>query len=249
MSAGVLMVGGVVDRARRVFVHSRAARNLVLSKRPARGDDVYVVPFAHPPVHRHVRDHSGRAPVIASFGHLKQPGLILDAAEPLLHRDRSARLWFVGAGSGPADIGALREDVARRDLADGQVDVTGWVADAEYRRRLDQATIAVQIRDRFYGETSASVADCFAAGLPTVVNDIGALSELPPQTALRVSSHPDAGELGRAVGSLLVDGPRRRALSEAAMEHARSHPERRAARALADAIFSAGSGRGSVAQA
>ena len=65
VNGDIYMVGEVVDRARRVYVHTEAAREMVLEKRPGRAADVTVVPFAMPPPRR-----AGR--VLASGSHRRR---------------------------------------------------------------------------------------------------------------------------------------------------------------------------------
>ena len=62
----IYMVGEVVDRARRVYVHTETAREMVLRKRPGRADDVMLVPYGMPAV-RHRKLETRSSPIVAAF--------------------------------------------------------------------------------------------------------------------------------------------------------------------------------------
>jgi glycosyltransferase involved in cell wall biosynthesis len=54
-----------------------------------------------------------------------------------------------------------------------QMEITGYLEDSEYKNYLISADVAVQLRQRSRGETSAAVLDCMNYGLPTIVNAHG----------------------------------------------------------------------------
>ena len=108
--------------------------------------------------------------VVVSFGvlnRLKQGRVLADACRPLrcLARVRRAR--------GRADAAEVRAATAA--VVVGEVDA------AEYRRWLAEATVAVQLRSATNGESSAAIGDCLAAGVPTVVTEIGANRFIPDE--------------------------------------------------------------------
>jgi glycosyltransferase involved in cell wall biosynthesis len=120
----------------------------------------------------------------------------------------------------------------------GRLQVTGHVERSAYLGYLGRATLAVQLRKGFFGEASAAVGDCLAAGLPTVVSDIGWMGDLPADAVVKVDSSAEGGveELAKALRSLLDDAPRRAALSARAAEYAAQQTFRRAAAALVSAL-------------
>jgi glycosyltransferase involved in cell wall biosynthesis len=214
---GRLMFAEVVDRARRVYVHSQAARRLILTERPARADDVHVVPFGHPTVDPGSPDPE--RPVIASFGYLKHPERLIEASVPVLKALPNARLWLVGDSPVPDHLATLRR-IAHVAGVGERVDVTGWVSPEEYRRRLRATTVAVQLRSRFYGERSAALADLLARGVPTIANDGGSVGELPQDTVLRLGQSPSAHDVTAALFSLIDDPAQHGRIRAAAMRFA-----------------------------
>ena len=162
--AEACMVGEVVDHARRVYVHTPAARALVLARRPDREADVRVLPFAMPPV----AEPGGRegAPVIASFGYLHRPDRLFDAVAAVLRTHPEARAVLAGGAVEQPDLERLRSIAQIRGLGE-RLALPGWLDDDAYRALLARATVAVQLRTHANGEMSASIADCLAAGVPT----------------------------------------------------------------------------------
>jgi glycosyltransferase involved in cell wall biosynthesis len=227
------MVTEVVDAARRVFVHTEQARRLLIERRPDRADDVSVVGFALPrprPRRQRMRD-----PVVASFGYMRSPELVIDAFAEIVGACPSARLWLVGAENQPGQLDRLLESVRVRGLTE-RITFTGWVDEEEYRRRLEATAVAIQPRNRGYGECSSALGDLLAAGVPTVVNDTGAGAVIPAEAVVHVHSDASDGELAAAAIELLRDPARQTRISSAAIGYATAHSAARAAGELLAAI-------------
>jgi glycosyltransferase involved in cell wall biosynthesis len=167
---GVYMVGEVIDRARRVYVHTEKGRDMILEKRPRRAADVFVVPFAMPPAQRKPSRVQGPL-IVAAFGYVQHGRLLLDSAAEILAQRPEVRVCIIGDGVVPGELAELRAIADARELA---VEFAGWTDDDEYQRSLDEAAIAIQLRDYPHGEMSASVADCLATGVATASAAVGA---------------------------------------------------------------------------
>ena len=91
---------------------------------------------------------------------------------------------------------------------------------ARWADLLARADLSVQLRAVSNGEASGAVCDCLAAGIPTIVSDIGWMGELPRDAVVHVP--PDVGPqaLSETMRSLLTEQPVRAALSRAARAHA-----------------------------
>jgi glycosyltransferase involved in cell wall biosynthesis len=227
------MVTEVVDAARRVFVHTEHARRLLLERRPDRADDISVVSFALPPPRP--REQRAREMVVASFGYLRAAELVIDAFAQIVASCPSARLWLVGAENSPGQLDPLLEHVRRRGLAE-HITFTGWVDDAEYCRRIEATAVAIQPRNRAFGEQSAALGDLLAAGVPTIVNDTGSAAAIPADAVVRVPAQAGPAEIADAAIELLADPERQARISDAATGYAGEHGAARAARELLAAI-------------
>lgn len=228
---GVLMARDVIDAATHFVTTSTFAAELArLDARPEHRHRITTIPFAVSDGTIELAAPEG-PPVIVSFGvlnSLKQGPTLVRAVADLARDD--VHLVFVGPAS-EADAAAIRAGADAAGIG-GRVEVTGHVDTAEYRRRLGGATIAVQLRATTNGESSAAIGDCLAAGLPTVVTDIGANRALPRNAVVRVQADVHATQLSGVLRGLLDDDRRRRDLGAAARAYADAHTFDVAAEAL-----------------
>jgi glycosyltransferase involved in cell wall biosynthesis len=226
---GVLMVADVARIATRLFVHSHHAADLVeldCGHRPE-------VIFPHPCEEIELR-RIPDADQVVSFGvvsWLKRSDVLVDA----MAGATDWRLALVGEVGG--DQRRLYRAKAVATGREEALTITGAVERTEYVRWLSRATIAVQLRCVTNGESSGSVAECMAAGVPTVVSDIGSFAELPDNVVVKVPADLSAEELTMVVSDLLRDPERRSALSAAGREYAAHHTYRDAAARMTKTLF------------
>ena len=65
----------------------------------------------------------------------------------------------------------------------------------------------MQLRLHSNGESSASVAETLAAGIPTVVTNIGTFAEYPDDVVVKVPAGIDDRDLAVVLADLLADAP------------------------------------------
>lgn len=164
--------------------------------------------------------------VICSFGMLGATKLndrLLTAFLALPpHPRKRCRLVFVG-GDDPSAYGdALKASIARSGKA-GDISITGFVDAEHYRAWLQVADVAVQLRARSRGETSASVLDCLLYGAATIVNAHGANAELPVNVVSMLADEFNDADLLAALTFLLDDEASRRQLSDRGRAHVQQH--------------------------
>jgi glycosyltransferase involved in cell wall biosynthesis len=216
---GVLMARDAIAASSVFLTTSDFAAELArLDARPEHRDRVRSVPFAIADGPAPAR-RAGRT-VVVSFGvlnRLKRGRELADACSQL-----GVPLVFVG----PAGDAEASEVEAVGGM------VVGEVQPDEYARWLAEATVAVQLRAATNGESSAAIGDCLAAGVPTVVTDIGANRSLPDDAVVKVASDVDVASLVAVLRDLLADAPRREALSTAAQAYAGERSFEAAADAL-----------------
>jgi glycosyltransferase involved in cell wall biosynthesis len=150
--------------------------------------------------------------VVASFGlvdHSKRPMTIVRAAALVLE-DTDIELCFVGP------VGeALRAELLREadNLGLGErLTLTGKVDRAAYLADLGRATIALQLRGSFNGEASLAVAECMAAGVPTIVSEIGWMARLPDDCVMKMPPSAGADTFAASIAGLLADADLRAGL-------------------------------------
>lgn len=158
--------------------------------------------------------------IVASFGVLssiKCNEQLLEAWISAFAKRTDCTLVFVGQPANPEFASMLR---ARADRAGCKnVTITGFAEPEVYRHWLATADVAVQLRTQSRGETSAAVLDCFAWGLPVIVNGHGSMRELPHDTAIVLEDAFDVADLTKALADLVGDGDHRAALARRALDY------------------------------
>jgi len=226
---GVLMAQGIVDDATRVLVHSEHAAQLVqldTGIRPEVAFELPFVPFAG--------TRQAEPGLVVSFGLVAPPKHSDLLVEALAHLP-DARLALVG----PVEASYRSEllELATTIGAEDRLEITGEVTTQTYRRWLERAALAVQLRRWSNGESSAAVADTLAAGVPTVVSEVGTFHELPPGLVVKVEADVSARSLGEVITHLLGDPAAAEAMGERGRHHASLHTYGDAARRLDDLLF------------
>ena len=224
---GLYMTREIQQYAEELFVHSRHARDVLELDRGTldRSVPVRVLPFGMPPAETlpRVCGSIGDAPLIVSVGVVSEVKCLatLIRACNLVARDRNGLRLVI---AGPGEQGELERwrRFAREEAPGIDIDIAGHLSVERYARLLKDADLAVQLRAISNGEASAAVADCLAAGLPTIVSDLGWASELADSTVARLPGDPTPAELADRISGLVADTDERQALSDGALSLARS---------------------------
>lgn len=115
----------------------------------------------------------------------------------------------------------------------------GFVAEKMVLRRwFAAADVAISLRTLYWGETSSSTLRVLAAGVPVIVNDIGAFSELPDTACVKLPAR--VSNIDRALYQALpdlLDDDRRQSMRTATRNYVKIHHAlQRAAEAYCSAI-------------
>lgn len=205
-----------------IIVHSEWSRARLAAIAPATPASRVgmPVPFDDPTIKNEREGRASHRVEIASFGFVTtEKGLsrVLRALAAL-KGDHDFHYTLVGQ---PDNFDA-REAVRAHGLAE-RVTVTGYVSLTEFKARVASADIAINLRERTVGETSASVCRAMAAGVPVVVSNVGWFAELPDDCVVKI----DVDEAGDAqlrayLARLIEDEPLRRRIGANARRHALS---------------------------
>jgi glycosyltransferase involved in cell wall biosynthesis len=136
------------------------------------------------------------------------------------------RLVFVGENPHDAYGAAIKAE--HDQLPVPNVEITGWADEAMFRRYLRAADIAVQLRGRSRGETSAAVLDTMNHGVPTIANAHGAMAWLPKDCVWMLEDDFTDAQLDDALSHLWRDAQMRAVMGSNARRHIAEHhsPER-----------------------
>src|SRR6266550_9298353 len=158
---------------------------------------------------------------IASFG-LITPGKGIEQsvrALAALKQTHRFRYSLVGEANHYFDV---REMVRRYGMED-YAEITGHVALEEFKRRMDETDIALNIRERTVGETSASLCRLMAAGVCSVVAETGWYAEPPNDCLVKIPANSHSDKLLLAYLERLVeDKPLRERIGANARRYALS---------------------------
>jgi len=229
-----LLTGAALQGATRVLVHSGMAAMLARGNMPSdRRHQVAVVPFGH--TIREVRDRE-HADAVVSLGlvdRIKSSDLVCAAFITLAHKYPLLTFAIVGELWDKAFASELAELVRAAGLGD-RIVLTGRVSSGTYERWLSRARVAVQLRARSNGETSAAIADCLGAGVPVIASNTGSMAQLPDVCRL-VSPDITADDLVNVIEGLLAGDEDREFLAANGRKHAEANTFGHAASAILEA--------------
>ena len=239
LALGIYMTREIQTLAEECFVHSRFARDVLeLDRDPLdRQTPVSIIPYGFPRAADAPRGAAGPSPLIVSLGWLNElKGLetLITAFALLSEQLPGARLVLAGP-TNPAESERWHA-LANQTGAGDKVEIRGHIDDQRWSELIREADLAVQLRLVSNGESSAAVADCMAGGLPTIVTDLGWASEIPQGAVDKLPVNVQPEVLRERMLALLTDEPKRRAMSEAALAHARSSSFARVADAYIEAL-------------
>jgi glycosyltransferase involved in cell wall biosynthesis len=206
-----------IRSARRVVTHSPSSAAWV--ERLVPGTRAHVIPMGVPaiePVDRLVAraalDIPPEAFVILSLGRVnpfKRLPAVFRAVRRLADEVPDVVMLIVGGDSPNYDVPRL----SRFARIEQYVRRLGYVPDSALSGILAAVDVCVNLRYPTAGETSAAVLRLMSAGLPTIVTETGAFSDLPDDAVLKVSPDAFEGELLVAyLRALATNEPFRRAI-------------------------------------
>jgi glycosyltransferase involved in cell wall biosynthesis len=119
-----------------------------------------------------------------------------------------------------------------------RVTMTGYVSMEEFERRIAETDVAINLRDRTVGETSASVCRIMAAGVPCIVSNVAWFAELPNEVAIKVEAGAKADEsLSEQLRRLMDDAALRQRIGANAQRYVRrEHAIEKSAKSYLDFI-------------
>lgn len=123
--------------------------------------------------------------VIVSLGHLslnKRIPSIFQAFKRLQAKVPEARLYLVGSLAYSKD---LETEIEKMKLEES-VTITGEVEEEVFTKYMQAADVALNLRNCYVGESSYTLTQLFAQGTCTILNDVGAFSEIPDNCCVKL---------------------------------------------------------------
>ena len=219
----------IANSAEGIIVHSEWSRTRFAGIAPTVPVAHIAMPVQFQPGSR-VQPRSVEEVKIATFG-LITPGKGIEQslrALSALKQTHRFRYSLVGEANPYFDV----REMVRRYRMEDCVEITGHVTLEEFKRRIDETDIALNIRERTVGETSASLCRLMAAGVCSVVAETGWYAELPNDSVVKIPLDSHADKLLLAYLERLIDDQSLRTrIGENARRYAidQHSPEHRAA--------------------
>jgi len=159
---------------------------------------------------------------ICSFGDLsdsKMNDAIIKAfSRSSISKNEGVKLVFVGNRSNLDLYEKLRNIVSDEGLGD-KVVFTGRVDSDVYLDYLQAADLAIQLRTKSRGESSGTVLDVMAHGIPVVINDHGPASEINDNSVAKIKETFDINELATAIDKIYFSASYRNELADLAKKY------------------------------
>jgi hypothetical protein len=140
-----------------------------------------------------------------------------------LAQDQDCHLVFVGKNDAGEYGQQILDLLKGSTISAGRIKITGFASEAEYRRYLCAADVAVQLRTHSRGETSKAILDCLAYHVPVIVNQNGAMAELPQDVSLILNDGFSKIELVAALEGLQRNTQLRQQLAGRGRAHVLAH--------------------------
>lgn len=236
---GIYMSQEVQAHAEQLLVHSRYAADVLRMDRlpGAAAAEAQVVGRGIPEaaVRRNGGAEGGATILSHAVGEDAEAiDLLVHAFARIAGESAKARLVLIGRLEGEA--GARLAETASNLGVTGAVQLAGQLSGEEYWRALASADVAVELRTTSDGEASASVCDCIAARVPTVVSSVGWLGELPDPAVLRVPRGCAPGVLAGAILRVLDEPELRERIRASQDDYAAANSYERIAERYAEIL-------------
>jgi hypothetical protein len=227
--------GELAAQAHGMIVHSRyalaVAREFIPEMRENEWAHLPLVSRAPTQVHRaQARAELGLQEhefLVCSFGLLGanklNKELLYAWLSSFLAQDQDCHLVFVGKNDAGEYGQQILDLLKGSTISAGRIKITGFASEAEYRRYLCAADVAVQLRTHSRGETSKAILDCLAYHVPVIVNQNGAMAELPQDVSLILNDGFSKIELVAALEGLQRNTQLRQQLAGRGRAHVLAH--------------------------
>ena len=226
------LVDRVVDASLGILVHSEYTRKQITRSHP----NVPIAKINHhlslkaleddPPDPSQMRASLGLGDdhfVVASFGHIapiKRIDVALRAFARLRREVPQTVYLLVGQVVPGYDVKGL---IRKLGLEKAAI-LTGHVSKDDFQRYLTIPDVCINLRYPTAGETSGSLIRAMGVGKPIIVSNVGAFSELPDDTCIKVDVNP--GEENALLSHLLAlarDPSLRQRIGRTARQYVQAH--------------------------
>lgn len=143
--------------------------------------------------------------IITSFGFIAETKLSHIVAEGFIKfikrcNNLNCKLIFVGDVVGDYKLKMDEVIQGREDII-----ITRYIDDEVFNHYLEASDVSVQLRTKSRGEVSRAVLDCFAYGIPVIVNSYATFNDYNDDELIKVSTNPSPDEIANSLFRLYSD--------------------------------------------
>jgi 2-polyprenyl-3-methyl-5-hydroxy-6-metoxy-1,4-benzoquinol methylase/glycosyltransferase involved in cell wall biosynthesis len=208
----------IARAAEAIVVHSRWSQSRLSEIAPAVPVSRVAMP-AIPPTAQRNRPAADDEVHLATFGLITPGKCIEHALRALATLKATHRFRYTLVGE-PNPFFEVRKLIQRYGMEDF-VSITGHLPLGEFEQHIVNTDIALNMRERTVGETSASLCRILAGGVCSIVSDVGWYAELPNDTVVKVGLDGNTDALLSAyLQRLIEDETLRRRIGENARRYA-----------------------------
>ena len=168
--------------------------------------------------------------LICTFGFIgetKQCHRTILACADLILSKVNFYLIFVG-GKVDEKYNQFLESLIKKNALEKKVKFIGFVTSETFNDYLTIADIAVQLRTKSRGETSACILNCLSYGIPTIVNNHGSIQEISDNVVVKLKNEFTDWELTEKIFNLYKKNTLRKDISQKSLKYIeeKHHPVR-----------------------
>lgn len=179
--------------------------------------------------------------IIASFGYIgptKQTELIVKAMRQAEKESAGRSIKLVLAGNlSPGEYSDELHKLIKELKYPQNVVITGYLDDKKYLEYMRLADVAVQLRTKSRGETSAVIPECMMMELPVILNGYASFDDYPGEVVYKMPEQVTAANVAEAIMKMYVDDELRKGQAARANAYIREqHNEKHIATLYAEQI-------------
>jgi glycosyltransferase involved in cell wall biosynthesis len=219
----------VINNALGIIVHSKFALNIIKEFYSLRQDSFFKkINFPYN-LRENIEKKSENIEndlIIGSFGFInsnKAPDLIIKGfLKSKVFKNPKSKLFFVGEPVNKEIFLSLKKTIKEYNLTN-KIFITGFVNKEEYNSLQEKTFIGIQLRINSRGETSKTLFDLLAKGIPTIVNEHGSFKELPRDIVYFIPEKPSPNDIAQALDDLVNNKHLYLNLSRKAIEYVKKN--------------------------
>ncbi|MFZ0219854.1 MAG: glycosyltransferase [Candidatus Aquirickettsiella sp.] len=142
---------------------------------------------------------------------------ILACSDPILS-SINFHLVFVG-GKADEEYNQLLFNLIKKNKLEKKIKFIGFTSLELFKDYLISTDIAIQLRTKSRGETSACILNCLSYGIPTIVNAHGSINEIKDNVVVKLKDEFSDDELTKAVFNLYTNNNERDHLSKKSLHY------------------------------